>query len=51
MQDARPQFASKLSFVQIEDFENEGGFEEAVKGVDAIIHVASVSLGCRLWDE
>lgn len=42
--DARPQFAAQLSFVQIKDFENQDVFEEAVKGVDAIIHVASVCL-------
>lgn len=42
MQDARPQHAALLSFVQIQDFENPGGFEEAVQGIDAVIHVASV---------
>ncbi|KAH8177379.1 NAD dependent epimerase/dehydratase family protein [Sarocladium implicatum] len=41
MLDARPQAASSLSFVQIEDFDNPGGLAEAVKGVDAIIHTAS----------
>ncbi|PVH71233.1 NAD(P)-binding protein [Cadophora sp. DSE1049] len=41
MMQARPQFASQLDFVQIEDFEKSGVFEEAVKGVDAVIHVAS----------
>lgn len=40
---ARPQFASSLDFVQINDFENPGGLDDAVKGVDAVIHVASVS--------
>lgn len=44
MMKARPQFASQLDFVQIEDFEKSGVFEEAVKDVDAVIHVASVSL-------
>ncbi|KAI7968131.1 hypothetical protein EIK77_010301 [Talaromyces pinophilus] len=39
---ARPQYANKLEFVQIQDFENPGGLTEAVKGVDAVIHVASV---------
>lgn len=38
---ARPQFASQIDFVQIEDFEKSGVFEDAVKGVDAVIHVAS----------
>lgn len=40
---ARPHFASQLDFVQIEDFEKSGVFEDAVRGVDAVIHVASVS--------
>lgn len=44
MMKARPQFASRLDFVQIEDFEKSGVFEEAVKDIDAVIHVASVSL-------
>ena len=44
MIEARPQYASQLDFVQIEDFEKSGVFGEAVKGVDAAIHVASVSL-------
>lgn len=45
---ARPQHADKLDFVQINDFDeiNEGEessvFDEAVKGVDGIIHTASV---------
>lgn len=39
---ARPQHASNLEFVQIQDFENPGGLEEAVKGADGVIHVASV---------
>jgi nucleoside-diphosphate-sugar epimerase len=39
---ARPQYDSKLSFVQIKDFESPGGMKEAVQGVDAIIHTASV---------
>ncbi|KAH8171205.1 3-beta hydroxysteroid dehydrogenase/isomerase family protein [Sarocladium implicatum] len=41
MSDVRPQHASRLSFVQIADFENPGGLSDAVKGVDAIIHTAS----------
>ena len=42
---ARPQFAAVglLDFVQIRDFQELGVFEDAVKGVDGIIHVASVS--------
>lgn len=39
---ARPQYSHKLEFVQIQDFENPGGLTEAVEGVDAVIHVASV---------
>lgn len=42
MIDARPQHASRLSFVQIADFDSPGGLTEAVQGVDAIIHAASV---------
>jgi hypothetical protein len=44
MLEARPQFASQLDFVQIQDFEQTGVFDEAVKDVDAVIHVASVRL-------
>lgn len=43
MKKARPQFDGQLDFVQIEDFEKVGVFAEAVKDIDAIIHVASVS--------
>lgn len=39
---ARPQDAQNLDFVRIEDFENPGGLLEAVRGVDAVIHTASV---------
>lgn len=45
---ARPQYESSLDFVQVGDFGDAAGdalFSEAVKGVDGIIHVASVS--CR----
>ncbi|KAK4039624.1 hypothetical protein C8A01DRAFT_36407 [Parachaetomium inaequale] len=44
---ARPQHAGKLDFVQIKDFDEMNAserlniFEEAVKGVDGIIHTAS----------
>ncbi|KAK2002135.1 NAD dependent epimerase/dehydratase [Colletotrichum falcatum] len=41
MIEARPQSADRLDFVQIQDFENTGVFAEAVKDVDAVIHVAS----------
>lgn len=40
---ARPQHASRLDFVEIQDFESGGSFEEAIKNVDGVIHVASVS--------
>ena len=39
---ARPQYAGKLDFALVEDLTVPGGFDDAVKGVDAIIHVASV---------
>ncbi|KAG4433520.1 hypothetical protein IFR05_011003 [Cadophora sp. M221] len=41
MMKARPQFSAHLDFVQIEDFEKSGVFEDAAKDVDAVIHVAS----------
>lgn len=41
---ARPQHADKLDFVQVGDFTSGADFAAAVKGVDAIIHVASVSI-------
>ena len=34
----------ELDFVQVGDFENTGVFDDAVKGVDAVIHVASVGI-------
>jgi nucleoside-diphosphate-sugar epimerase len=39
---ARPQHKDRLEFVQIDDFERPGGLEEAVRGVDGVIHTASV---------
>ncbi len=41
LRDARPQYASKLDFVQVADFTLNTSFEAAVEGVDGIIHVAS----------
>ncbi|EXL68517.1 dihydroflavonol-4-reductase [Fusarium oxysporum f. sp. conglutinans race 2 54008] len=41
MIDVRPEFREKLDFVQIGDFENPGGFLEAIQDIDAVIHVAS----------
>lgn len=43
MMEARPQCASSLDFVEIDDFENPGRLDDAVRDVDAVIHVASVS--------
>jgi hypothetical protein len=42
MKAARPQYASKLNFVVVEDFTNVGVFDAAMEGIDAVIHVASV---------
>jgi hypothetical protein len=44
MKAARPQYASQLDFVVVEDFTNIGVFDAAMEGIDAVIHVASVSL-------
>ncbi|KAJ5886204.1 uncharacterized protein N7473_008878 [Penicillium subrubescens] len=41
MKAARPQYASKLDFVVVEDFTNVGVFDAAMEGIDAVIHVAS----------
>ncbi|KAL2169333.1 hypothetical protein VTG60DRAFT_6107 [Thermothelomyces hinnuleus] len=47
MMKARPQYAGKLDFVQISDFDQMNNneqlsiFDEAVKGVDGVIHTAS----------
>ncbi|EKM58464.1 uncharacterized protein PHACADRAFT_89984 [Phanerochaete carnosa HHB-10118-sp] len=38
---ARPQYAERLDFVLVKDLTEPGGFDDAVKGVDAIIHTAS----------
>ncbi|PWZ00415.1 NAD(P)-binding protein [Testicularia cyperi] len=35
------QFGDKFSFVIAEDLEKEGAFDDAVKGVDAVLHTAS----------
>jgi NAD(P)-dependent dehydrogenase (short-subunit alcohol dehydrogenase family) len=42
MLSARPNYTSKLDFVIIRDFEQTGVFDDAVQGIDAVIHVASV---------
>ena len=43
MLDDRPQYKGQLEFVFVEDLLKPGVFDEAVKGVDAIAHIASVS--------
>jgi nucleoside-diphosphate-sugar epimerase len=43
MMAARPQYASKLDFVVIEDFTEVGVFDSVMEDIDAVIHVASVS--------
>lgn len=43
MKAARPQYTSKLDFVVIEDFTQIGVFDSVMEGIDAVIHVASVS--------
>lgn len=40
---ARPQWKDQLDFVEVADFEGKTDLTDAVKGVDGIIHVASVS--------
>jgi hypothetical protein len=42
MKAARPQYASKLDFVVVEDFTQIGVFDSVMDGIDAVIHVASV---------
>ncbi|KAL1856142.1 hypothetical protein Plec18170_004011 [Paecilomyces lecythidis] len=41
MKDARPQYASRLEFVQIGDIAQLGVFDKAIDDVDAVIHTAS----------
>ncbi|KAJ5691968.1 hypothetical protein N7462_001391 [Penicillium macrosclerotiorum] len=41
MKAARPEYASKLDFVVVEDFTKIGVFDSAVDGIDGVIHVAS----------
>ncbi|KAK2756963.1 hypothetical protein FQN54_004931 [Arachnomyces sp. PD_36] len=42
MKAARPEYASKLDFVQVEDFTNVGGvFDGLLQDINAVIHVAS----------
>jgi FlaA1/EpsC-like NDP-sugar epimerase len=46
MMAARPEYASKLDFVVVEDFTKIGVFDSVMDGIDAVIHVASV---CHLF--
>ena len=48
MKDARPEFSALLDFVEIGDFEQTGVFKDAVKDVNGVIHVASVSLAVKV---
>lgn len=53
---ARPQYSSTLEFCFIEDLTDAGAFDEAVKDMDGVIHIASVSfietrLGSLIADE
>ncbi|KAK5807492.1 hypothetical protein VI817_001750 [Penicillium citrinum] len=41
MKAARPQYASNLDFVVVEDFTKIGVFDSVMDGIDAVIHVAS----------
>jgi hypothetical protein len=49
MIEARPLHAGLLDFVEIDGFENPGRLDDAVKGIDAVIHVASVSNFSAAW--
>ena len=39
---ARPQYSNLLEFTFIDDLTSPGVFDDAVKGVDGILHIASV---------
>lgn len=41
---ARPQYRKQLEFAFIEDLAIPGVFDESIKGIDAVIHTAGVSL-------
>ncbi|KAB8212008.1 hypothetical protein BDV34DRAFT_219221 [Aspergillus parasiticus] len=41
MKAARPQHASRLEFVEIQDFSQIGVFDDIMEGIDGVIHVAS----------
>lgn len=42
MLDARRDYSNQLDFVRIEDFTEASNLSDAVKGVDGVVHVASV---------
>ena len=48
MIDARPEHTQNLEFVQIQDFKQSADFTEAVQGVGAIVHTASVCAAALL---
>jgi uncharacterized protein YbjT (DUF2867 family) len=45
---ARREYSSQLDFILIEDIGKKGAFDEAIRGINGIIHVASVSLNPQL---
>ncbi|KAI0061189.1 NAD(P)-binding protein [Artomyces pyxidatus] len=42
-----PEYKGKVSHINVPDIQQEGAYDEAVKGVDAIIHTASPACECR----
>ena len=44
MRRARPETADRLELVLVGDLAIDGGFDESVRGVDAIVHCAAVSV-------
>lgn len=42
MLNARPQWKDRFDFIQVADFEGNTNLDDAVKDVDAVIHIASV---------
>jgi uncharacterized protein YbjT (DUF2867 family) len=46
---ARPGHASLLDFYFIEDLITPGAFDDAVKDVDGVIHIASVGSETASW--
>lgn len=46
MSRARPDVAGQLEFILVGDLGTPGGFDEAMKGVDGVIHCAAVRATC-----